>query len=63
MNEVVLTLDDSGLQAAMQGRILTCRSDGGDMMIAGSAVNRTGIYKLVKIPFNGQTLNLELTVK
>ena len=63
INKPELTLNGSGFTAVMQGKTLTCRSDGNTAEISGTAVNRTGIYKLVKIPFNGQTLNLELTVK
>ncbi len=63
MNTPELTLQGSGFTALMQGKILTCQSDGKAAEISGTAVNRTGIYKLVKIPFGGDSLELTLSVK
>ena len=63
MNTPLLALHGSGFTAVMQGKTLTCQSNGKTAEISETAVNRTGIYKLVKIPFNGNTLTLDLTIK
>ena len=62
INRPQLTLLGSGFNAVMQGKTLKCTSNGKDTYIKDSAVNRTGIYKLLKIPFNGKSLKLEMSV-
>ncbi len=63
INTPELTLQSSGFTAVMQGKTLTCQSNGKASEISGTAVNRTGIYKLVKIPFNGNSLELAFSVR
>ena len=62
MNQPELKLQNSGFSALMSGKKLTCSSNGKAAAIKGRAVNRTGVYKLVKIPFNGKSIKLELSV-
>ncbi len=62
INRPQLTLLGSGFNAVMQGKTLKCTSNGKGTYIKDSAVNRTGIYKLLKIPFNGKSLKLEMSV-
>ena len=62
MNQPELKLQGSGFTALMSGKTLTCSSNGKAAVINGKAVNRTGVYKLVKIPFKGKSIKLELTI-
>jgi len=64
MNKPRLTLSGSGFTAVMNGKTLQCSGNGGSTAIDGKTVNRTGLYKRVKIPFtNSDTLTLDIAVK
>lgn len=62
MNQPELKLQNSGFTASMSGKTLTCTSNGKAAVINGKAVNRTGVYKLVKIPLKGKSIKLELNI-
>ena len=63
MNRPVLSLQDNGFTAVMQDKVLNCVSNSRSVTCAGSAVNRTGVYKLLKFKFPGRSLDLELSIK
>ena len=59
-NRPVTKLQASGFTSVMAGKKLTVTSDGDAAEWGGSATNRTGEYDLVRLPFRGETLSMEL---
>jgi hypothetical protein len=47
----------------MLDKVLSCTSNSKSVEPAGTAVNRTGVYQLVKLKFSGKSLDLELSIK
>ncbi|MBR6373232.1 MAG: hypothetical protein IKS20_08625 [Victivallales bacterium] len=57
------TLRGNGFSCTMDGRKLELFSDGAPAVINGTAVNRTGLYDLVNIPFLDSRLKMSMKVE
>ena len=56
-------LRGNGFSCTMEGRKLELFSDGAPAVINGTAVNRTGLYDLVNIPFIDSRLKMSMKVE